>query len=80
MKRFIFRHIGGSQKGFIAAIRFRRWVISVWLGYGKPVWWKPRFIGRGVHDWGVGLGWLLLCFRVQVINVGSVGTDRHLVT
>lgn len=54
--------MGGIAFGF----RIRKIVFGFYLGYGRPVWWIPKFIGRGRADFGFGLGWLLLSFRMQV--------------
>jgi hypothetical protein len=76
MKRFIFKHKRQSdfshpdcETGYAAALRFGKWAIVTWCGYGKPVWWKPRFSGKGSCLCGFGFGWLLLCFRVHVIEL-----------
>ncbi len=51
------------------ALRLGNYAYACLLGYGKPVWWKPRFIGQGNAQYGAGFGWLLLCFRVQVFGI-----------
>lgn len=74
MKRFLFRYHSESPAGFVIYFRLGHYGYGIWLGYGKPVWWKPRLIGRGKADYGFGFGWLLLCCRVQVrkIEKGNV--------
>ena len=69
MKRFLFRHIKSIETGFVVGVRLRSRSYAIWLGYGKPIWWKPRFLGRGKGIYGFGFGWLLLCFRVQVFEL-----------
>ena len=61
---FLFKYISGRESGpgFIIAVKCGQWALASWLGYGKPVWWKPRF------TW-VGFGWLILCFKVQIIEL-----------
>jgi hypothetical protein len=68
-KRFSFSHIKGPEGGFILGLGLFNHVFAAWLGYGKPVWWKPRFMGRGSSKYGFGFGWLLLCFRVQIYEL-----------
>lgn len=70
-KRFLFRR-SKVERGFVIATRLFDYTCAVWFGYGKPVWWKPRFFGRGESKYGFGLGWLLLCFSIQVFRSGSV--------
>lgn len=69
MKRFIFKHIKRQEQGFVVGVYIGNYTYNAWLGYGKPIWWKPHFIGRSTTLWGIGFGWLLLCFRVAVIRV-----------
>lgn len=68
-KRFLFKHKYVPHTGFVVGFRSGRHVYCGWLGYGKPVWWKPRFIGRGKAIFGFGFGWLLTCFKIQVFEV-----------
>lgn len=68
-KRFLFRHDRSPHTGFVGGVRMGHHVLIGWLGYGKPVWWKPRFIGKGKAKYGFGFGWLLLCFKIQVVSV-----------
>lgn len=74
MIRFVFKHLmehepgfNNISKGFIAVVHINGWSYGVWLGYREPIWWKPRFIGRGKAHYGAGFGWLFLCFRVQIL-------------
>ena len=71
MDRFLFRHERSDESGFAAGIRFGHYGFLGWLGYGKPVWWKPRFFGKkdGLTVFGFGFGWLLLCFQVQIVEL-----------
>lgn len=71
MKRFIFSHERGVKKGFVCGFRFRHHCYLAWLGYGKPVWWKPRLLygGNGGARLGVGFGWLLLCLQVRIMKL-----------
>ena len=69
-ERFIFEHRNKSlHTGFVIGFKLFDHAFVGWLGYGKPVWWKPRFSGRGVASYGCGFGWLLLCFRIQVFEI-----------
>jgi len=79
MNRFYFnRHSGYGSNGLVVAVRFYgKMALGAWLGYGKPVWWKPRVIGKGRALWGIGFGWLFLCFRVQVIKLKQKGARNE---
>lgn len=68
-KYFLYKHEENDPTGFCFGARLCKHVYAVWLGYGKPVWWKPRLIGRGKSKYGFGFGWLLLCCRIQVFEV-----------
>ncbi len=69
MKRFLLRHQRQGETGFVIGLRIGNYTYGCWLGYGKPVWWKPRFIGRGKAKYGLGFGWLILCIRVQIVEM-----------
>jgi len=72
MERFLFNHDRGTHKGFACAFRFRRHkYIVLRLGYGKPVWWKPRLLGGREDDdrKGIGFGWLFLCFQMKIVEL-----------
>jgi hypothetical protein len=69
MKRFQFKRELEHPTGFALGLRIGEHTYGFWLGYGRPVWWKPHFIGREKSKFGFGIGWLLLCFRVQVFEV-----------
>jgi len=60
------KHIVEPERGFVFAIGWKQHSIGLWIGYGKPIWWKPRLIGRGSAKYGFGAGWLALCCRIQV--------------
>lgn len=68
MKRFSFEHIIRGGTGYIVVLRIGKRAYAGWLGYGKPVWWKPRFLKGGKGYEGFGFGWLLLCFRVAMVG------------
>lgn len=68
-KRFMFSHIKGPEYGFAFGFTLFSHFLTVWIGYGKPVWWKPRLIGRDKAKYGFGFGWLLLCLKVQVYEL-----------
>jgi len=70
MKRFIFRYDKEYPKGFVMGLRLHNWSIAIWLGYGKPIWWKPRFIGSGRTEYGFGFGWLFWCLRWSMRKKG----------
>jgi hypothetical protein len=69
MRRFLFRHQREGETGFVAVLRIGDYAYGGWLGYGKPIWWKPRFLGRGNCKYGFGFGWLVLCFNVQIVEL-----------
>jgi len=71
MDRFFFNHNRGLMKGFAFGFRFLHHGYLAWLGYGKPVWWKPRLLGRGNDGarYGFGFGWLVLCFQVKIVEL-----------
>lgn len=69
MKRFIFKHITVGDKGFIIGTKIGHYAYLMWIGYGKPIWWKPRFIGRVFAKYGIGFGWIFLCCHVQVYDI-----------
>lgn len=73
MRKFLCIHTKKPETGFAIGVRLGDWVYGVWLGYGKPIWWKPRFIDRGNAHYGIGFGWLFLCFRVQIIKYKKKG-------
>ncbi|KKN91126.1 hypothetical protein LCGC14_0219910 [marine sediment metagenome] len=66
---FRFRHRRQGETGYVAILWRGNWALAAWCGYGKPVWWKPRFMGKGNARYGFGFGWLLLCFRVHIIEL-----------
>ena len=70
-KRFLFHNVRGVENGFACGFRFRHHGYLAWLGYGKPVWWKPRLLGKGDDGarLGFGFGWLLLCFQVKIVEL-----------
>jgi len=68
MKRFIFKHVRNHEHGFAVGLRLGRRGYLGWLGYGRPVWWKPRLLNDGARL-GFGLGWLLLCFQVKIVEL-----------
>ena len=72
MNRFKFRHVTQEETGFILLVRLGKFVYAGWIGYGKPVWWKPRFLGCGEKPciFGFGFGWLLLCFQIRIVKMG----------
>ena len=71
-KRFQLIHRRQGETGYIAILRLGKFAYAGWIGYGKPVWWMPRFLGSGNGEYckyGFGFGWLLLCFRVQIVSL-----------
>ena len=75
MRKFICKHITKKfGSGFCVFVCIDNWVYTVWLGYGKPLWRKPKIITTRKEDYrlplyNVGFGWLLLCFQVQIFQV-----------
>lgn len=71
MKRFLFCHKRGVENGLVCGFRFRHHGYLAWMGYGKPIWWKPRLLSCGADGVfrSVGFGWLLLCFQVGIIEL-----------
>lgn len=66
MRRLLFKHFREGDKGFAFGLRIGSWTYAGYFGYGFPVWWIPRVIGRGKARLGFGFGWLLFCIRFQV--------------
>lgn len=72
MKRFLFCHKRGVvENGFVCGFRFRHHGYIAWIGYGHPVCWKPKLLGRKKDGKcrGVGFGWLLLCFQMKIVEL-----------
>lgn len=70
MRKFLCRHIKKPyDTGFVMGVKLGDWTYAIWLGYGRPIWWKPRFIRKGNIRHGFGFGWLLLCLQVRIIEL-----------
>lgn len=71
MKRFIFIHTDKPETGFVVGLRIRDRGYLGWLGYGFPVWWKPRLLNNKDDGarFSFGFGWLLLCLQVKIVEL-----------